>query len=154
GTEQGFSGQGGDNQMREAMFDKASPGQNLLNANCTIYTEIASIAGVVQSSEPLRFGRIYYRQISGNSQDFGFPFGNASTLAFSRLLYGQEVLVAYNVSSGPRSDSVVVDGTLHPKGSSLQLLYGGTGTVTVQQALNGNCFVTLSLGGHAFVILA
>lgn len=25
GTEQGFSGSGGDNQMREAMFDKASP---------------------------------------------------------------------------------------------------------------------------------
>lgn len=154
GTEQGFSGQGGDNQMREAMFDKGSPGKNLLNSNCTIYTEIASIAGVMRSSEPLRFGRIYYRQISGNGQDFGFPFGSAYTLAFSRLLYGQEVLVAYNVSSAPRSDNVVVDATLHPKGSSLRLLYGGAGTVTVQQALNGTCFVQLSLSGHAFVILA
>ena len=27
GTEQGFSGQGGDNQMREAMFDKSTPRQ-------------------------------------------------------------------------------------------------------------------------------
>src|SRR5262249_39819552 len=39
GTEQGFEGQGGDNQMREAMFDKNTPGRNLLNSNCSIYQE-------------------------------------------------------------------------------------------------------------------
>jgi glycosidase len=33
GSEQGFSGHGGDNEMREAMFDKATPGRNLLNTN-------------------------------------------------------------------------------------------------------------------------
>lgn len=152
-TEQGFSGRGGDNQMREAMFDRAVPGKNLLNTNCTIYTEIGRIAGVARSTQALRFGRIYYRQISGNGQDFGFPFGNTYTLAFSRLLYGQEVLVAYNVSASPRSDRVVVDATLHPLGSSLRFLYGAPGTVAVQQAADGTCFVQLNLSGHAFVIL-
>src|SRR4030095_10612077 len=40
GTEQGFSGHGGDNEMREAMFDKNVPGRNLLNRDCRIYREI------------------------------------------------------------------------------------------------------------------
>ncbi|HVU94035.1 MAG TPA: hypothetical protein VHE34_02385 [Puia sp.] len=47
--------------MREAMFDKNTPGLNLLNPACTIYQEIAKIAAVMRSSEPLRFGRMYYR---------------------------------------------------------------------------------------------
>ena len=93
GTEQGFSGQGGDNQMREAMFDKAIAGRNLLNTGCRIYQEIAKIADVERQSEPLRFGRMYYRQISGDGQNFGFPYGNAYTLAFSRLLYGKRYLL-------------------------------------------------------------
>jgi len=33
GTEQGFSGQGGDNEMREAMFDKVGAGKSLLAAS-------------------------------------------------------------------------------------------------------------------------
>jgi len=66
GTEQGFQGSGGDNQMREAMFDTSSPGRNLLNTDCTIYREIAKIAQVMRSQAPLRFGRMYFRQISGD----------------------------------------------------------------------------------------
>jgi hypothetical protein len=31
---------------------------------------------------------MYYRQISGDGENFGFPFGSQYTLAFSRLLYG------------------------------------------------------------------
>src|SRR5215475_1928101 len=84
GTEQGFSGQGGDNEMREAMFDKAGAGKSLLNTGCRIYQEIAKIASVMRAQEPLRFG-------------LGFPFGSTYTLALSRLLYPEEVLVAYNV---------------------------------------------------------
>ena len=102
GTEQGFSGHGGDNQMREAMFDKATPGRNLMNTDCKIYKEITKIAEVMRANEPLRFGRMYFRQISGNGVDFGFPFGTTYTLAFPRILYPEEVLVAYNVSGSAR----------------------------------------------------
>ena len=91
--EQGFVGQGGDNQMREAMFDKASPGTSLLNTGCSIYQRIAVIATVMRANAALRFGRMYYRQISGNGIDFGLPFGSTYTLAFSRILYPTEVLV-------------------------------------------------------------
>jgi glycosidase len=154
GTEQGFSGHGGDNQMREAMFDKATPGRNLMNTDCKIYKEIAKIAEVMRAHEPLRFGRMYFRQISGNGVDFGFPFGTTYTLAFSRILYPEEVLVAYNVSGSARSDSVVVDASLHADGSTMRFLYGGTGMVPVRTAPNGTRFVKLDLKAREFVILA
>jgi len=153
GTEQGFSGYGGDNQMREAMFDKATPGRNLLNTDCTIYQEIAKIGEVMRTNEPLRFGRQYFRQISGNGQHFGFPFGFTYTLAFSRILYPDEILVAYNVENNDRHDSVIVDATLHADGSSMRFLYGGSGTVRVQTATDGSRFVKLDLKPHQFVIL-
>jgi hypothetical protein len=68
------------------------------------------------------------------------PFGSTYTLAFSRILYPNEVLIAYNVSSSPRQDSVVVDATLHPDPSSMTYLYGGTGTVPVQSGPDGARF--------------
>jgi hypothetical protein len=153
-TEQGFSGQGGDNQIREAMFDKAVSGRNLLNTGCRIYQEIAKIAEVMRKTEPLRFGRMYYRQISGDGQHFGFPFGTTYTLAFSRLLYGQEVLIAYNVAGEPRNDFVIVDSTLHPDGSTMRFLYGGSGTTAIQTASDGSRFVGLNLPAFGFAILA
>lgn len=153
GDEQGFGGRGGDNEIREAMFDVSRPGVNLLNTQCRIYTEIAKIASVMRSREALRFGRMYYRQISGNGISFGFPYGTSYTLAFSRLLYGHEVLVAYNVAPLPRSDRVVVDSTLHSLGGTMTFLYGGSGSVNVEQAPDGTRFVRLDLAGRQFVIL-
>lgn len=153
GTEQGFDGHGGDNEMREAMFDKAQPGKNLLNTDCTIYQEIAKIAAVMRAKQELRFGRMYFRQISGNGVHFGFPYGTTYTLAFSRMLYGREMLVAYNVSADARSDRVVVDAGLHKPGDTMTFLYGKSGTVNVEQAPDGTRFVRLDLPGRQFVIL-
>lgn len=154
GTEQGFAGSGGDPQIREAMFSSATNGPSLLNEGCRIYQEIAKIAAVMRASEPLRFGWMYYRQISDNGIDFGFPYGTTYTLAFSRLLYNREVLIAFNVSSQPRNDVVVVDATLHgAPGSTMRFLYGGEGDVQVQGPLNGPRYVRLSLAAHSFVML-
>jgi alpha-amylase len=153
GTEQGFEGRGGDLQMREAMFDVSRPGVNLLNTECWIYKEIAAIAAVMRTSAPLRFGRMYFRQISGDGVHFGDPYGSTYTLAFSRLLYGREVLVAYNVSASPRKDCVAVDGSIHKSGNVMRLLHGGKGTVPIESAPDGTLFVRLGLGGHQFAIL-
>jgi glycosidase len=153
GTEQGFSGSGSDPAIREGMFDAAPGGMDLLNTSCNIYTGISQIAAVVRSIPALRFGRIYYRQISGDGIQFGLPYGSDYTLAFSRLLYGYEALVAYNVSAQPRSDHVVIDSDLHPAGTTLSYLYGNSGTVPAQTAADGTRFVTLPLAGHQFVIL-
>ena len=154
GTEQGFSGVGGDTQIREAMFDPTAGTPSLLNTGCRLYQEIAKVAAVMRTSEPLRFGRMYYREISGNGVDFGLPYGTTYTLAFSRLLYNREVLVAYNVSAQPRNDAIIVDATLHgASGSIMTYLYGGTGNVQVQGPANGPRFLRLSLPPHGFAIL-
>jgi glycosidase len=153
GTEQGFKGKGGDNNIREAMFDAATTSQNLLNPNCTIYKEISKIAEVIRTTEPLRFGRMYYRQISGNGRDFGLPFGTNYTLAFSRITYGREVLVAYNVSNHGRNDFVIVDASIHKKGDTMKFLYGNLGSVIVQESSDGALYIQLNLNSHQFVIL-
>ena len=153
GTEQGLSGHGGDNEMREALFDTAPGGKSLLNTQCLIYQEISKIAAVMRDEQPLRFGRLYYRQISGDHVHFGFPFGSTYTLAFSRILYPYEVLIAYNVSNLARQDGIVVDATLHPDPSSMTFLYGGSGTVPVQSAPDGTRFVKVDLAPRQFVVL-
>ena len=154
GTEQGFEGRGSDNDIREAMFDRATPGQNLLNPDCKIYQEIAKIAQVMRTTEPLRFGRMYYRQISVDGTNFGLPFGTTYTLAFSRILYGNEVLVAYNVSNQNRNDCVIIDASFHEEGETMRFLYGKSGTVNVQLAPDGfSLYVRLDLGPRQFVIL-
>ena len=115
------------------MFDKDTPSTNLLNTDCAIYKEIARIAEVMRTTEHLRFGRMYYRQISGDGVNFGFPFGTTYTLAFSRVLYGSEVLVAYNISDKPRNEFVVVDASIHKAGDTMNFLYPNQGTVTIQK---------------------
>ncbi|MFT3934548.1 MAG: alpha-amylase family glycosyl hydrolase [Chitinophagaceae bacterium] len=153
GTEQGFSGSGGDNQIRESMFDLNNPGANLQNPDSWIYMSIAAIAKLVKTYPPLRFGRMYYRPISGDGIHFGMPFGNEYTLAFSRILYSSEVLIAYNVSSQPRQDFILVDADIHPPGSTMKMLYGGNYVVPVLGDGNGNAFVQLFLNGQQFVVL-
>jgi hypothetical protein len=136
----------------QALFDTTG-NRSMLNTQCRIYQEIAKIAAVMRVHEPLRFGRMYYRQISGNGQDFGFPFGSTYPLAFSRILYPHEVLVAYNVSNQTRQDSVVVDAIVHPDSSMMSFLYGQQGSVPVQTAADGTRFIPLDLTPHQFVIL-
>jgi alpha-amylase len=158
GTEQGFCGEGNNDALiRECMFDPENKEKSLLNKDCRIYTEISKIARVNQAWPPLRFGRMYFREISGNGRDFGLPAAHPCTLAFSRLLAREEILVAYNTSTQTsRSDFVIIDSGLHQPGDRLQFLYGDEGNVTVQahpDPDNHSLFVQLNLAPMQFVIL-
>jgi len=158
GTEQGFSGGGTDDAfIREPMFDLTNNGLTFLNPNSNIYRSIAAIAEVFNSQPPLKFGRIYFREISGNGVDFGLPQGHPCTLAFSRILGFKEILIAYNTSiKDIRNDYVIVDSDLHPAGQTMTFLYGGTGNVTVQphpDPNNHSQSVQLTLQPMQFVIL-
>jgi alpha-amylase len=139
------------------MFDNQPGGKNRMNTECRIYKEIARIAAQVRAQPPLRFGRMYFRQISGDGQSFGLPFGTSYTLAFSRLLYGSEVLFAYNVSNTTRTDFVVVDADLRPHESTMNVLcrtgIGPTTPITVRTASNGTRNVPLTLAPHEVMIL-
>lgn len=156
GTEQGLSGEGdGDEFIREALFDLDQPAVDYLNPQCKIYQGISAIAKLNQRIEALRFGRMYFREISGDGQDFGLPQGQPCTLAFSRILAGQEVLIAYNTSTTQkRRDFVLIDHSLHKAGDSLKFLYGKEESVTVQAHPNlPILFVQLELEPMQFVIL-
>ncbi|MFP5261387.1 MAG: alpha-amylase family glycosyl hydrolase [Blastocatellia bacterium] len=158
GTEQGFSGQGmGDRFIREAMFDLNDQQHDRLNQNCRIYQQIGEIAKVFRGQPALRFGRMYFREISGSGRDFGLPQAHPCTLAFSRILANDEVLVAYNTSTTEkRDDFVIVDNGLHKGGDTMRFLYGESGAVSVENhpdPNNPSRFVRLKLDPMQFVIL-
>jgi glycosidase len=159
GTEQGFSGQGNhDCLIREPLFDLDDSTKNFLNPNSNIYRSIAAIALIFNTQPALKFGRIYFREISGNGRDFGLPTGQPCTLAFSRILGFQEILIAYNTSATEsKVDWVIVDSGIHAPGDILKFLYGESGSVTVERhpdPHNPSLFVKLSLAPMQFVILA
>lgn len=158
GTEQGLSGTGNNDRLiRETLFDMADPARDFLNPQCRIYREIANIAAVHRTIPALRFGRMYMREISGNGRDFGRPIAHPCTLAFSRMLAGQEVVVAYNTSTTQaRADFVCVDARLQRDGGDFTFIYGGAGTVPVQKhpdPNNGTRSLQIPLQPMQFVIL-
>ncbi len=125
GTEQGFDG-GGDNDsyIRECMFGgKWGPfnttGSHFFNQENTIYKMISSIAKTRATEPALRYGRQYFREISGNGADFGFPIDGNSTLAYSRILDDTEILVALNLSGAARNDFVTIDSNLNQIGAEM-----------------------------------
>jgi glycosidase len=159
GTEQGFSGSGGSDQLlRETMFDPANAGRDFMNKGCRIYQEIAKLAKLHRETPALRFGRMYMRDVSGDGRGFGPPQGQPCTLAFSRMLADQEVVIAYNTSTTQaRTDFVCVDANLQRTRANFRFVYGGAGTVPVRQhpdANNPTRSLQLTLQPMQFVILA
>ncbi len=159
GTEQGFSGVGpSEEYIREALFDLDDQERDFLNRRCRIYRGIAAIARANREHPALRFGRMYFRETSGDGVSFGLPQGQPCILAFSRILARDEVLVAYNTSIDQRrSEYVTVDAGLHGDGDRLRHVYGGQGFVPILRHPDPNNlarFVRLELEPMQFVILA
>ncbi len=100
---------------------------------------------------------MYFREISGNGLDFGLPQGQPCTLAFSRVLAGQEITIAYNTSTTDRrTDFVILDNRIHQKGEQMRFLYGAKGAVGVlshPDPGNQSLFVRLELDPMQFVTL-
>jgi glycosidase len=143
GTEQGLHGVGSDPAVREALW--GGPG---FSQNASYYQHIAQIAEIRRESPALRYGRFYFRPISGDGQNFGIsPFLNG-VLAFSRILMDEEVLVVANTDTNSACTVyVIVDITLNGVGTQLQISYTnkqqpqppsavqqlGAGTVSVRE---------------------
>ena len=96
------------------MFDKAPGARACSIPDCPIYQEIAKIAAVMRTTEPLRFGRMYYRQISGDGVHFGFPFGSTTRSHSPGCCTGRKCWSPTTCPTLARQDGVVVDATLHP----------------------------------------
>lgn len=131
GTEQGLQGtiDGLDacESVREAMWgNQPQP----FNAASSFYTSLQVIAAVRQSDTALRYGRLYFREVSGNGQDFGQSAGVGGVIAFSRILSNREVLVVANTSgSNSFNGSVLCDVDINRTGKSFKVAYSNRGTV-------------------------
>jgi hypothetical protein len=71
--------------------------------NTSFYVKIQEVVAVRNSEPALRYGRFYFRPISGDSVNFGISPFTSGVLAWSRILNDQEVLIVANTT--PRSAS-------------------------------------------------
>jgi glycosidase len=143
GTEQGLDGAKDDlgrplltrlESVREALWGKP----NAFDSGAALYREIQKIAAVRAGCAPLRYGRIYFRQASANGMDFGYPQGAGGIIAFSRILFEQEVLVVANTSPlQPFRGFVLVDRDINRAGAAYDIRYSNgksRGAVRVKSA--------------------
>ena len=141
GTEQGLHGAGTDPAVREALW--GGPG---FNKNNPFYQQIVKIAAVRRSSPALRYGRFYFRPISGDGQQFGVSTFLNGTLAFSRILLDQEIVVVANTDTANScAVDVIVDATLNNIGDQYRVLYSNKAQsqapAAVQQKPSGSVTV-------------
>ncbi|HEY1683899.1 MAG TPA: alpha-amylase family glycosyl hydrolase [Tepidisphaeraceae bacterium] len=142
GTEQGFDGGGKSDQcIRETMFGGTwgghdTTGVQFFNPEHPIYQGIARIAKVRAAEAALKYGREYFRQISGNGKDFGYPIDGNCTLAYSRVLDIHSIVVALNLQAADRNDWILLDPNLNPAGKKLKNLLGDQ-TLTIEQTPAG-----------------
>lgn len=157
GTEQGLDGCGdSDSIIRECMFSLHDQNVNLLNQQSIIYKAIATIAHLRKTSNVLKFGRMYFRETSSDGIQFHFPICEKCTLAFSRVLFNQEIIVVYNTSTcESKMDFVEVDYRIHKNKKTIRPLYGYANSVEVLTAKNGDKrrFIKIYLKPMQFVIL-
>ena len=157
GTEQGLHGEGeGDWNIREAMFSLNDKNTNLLNKNNTIYKEVASIAEIRKKSAVLKFGRMYMREYSNDGITFHLPIHHDCMLAFSRILYDEEMLIIYNDSLVNEDEEyIMVNKELNPEGNTFKYCYGSKGKVHVlKNESDTHHFIKIKLKPTQFVILS
>jgi glycosidase len=128
GTEQGLHGIGdSDQNVREALWGKP----DAFARGHPFFTMIQRI-GRVRSEQPaLRYGRFYFRPISGNGTQFGVSTFAGGVLAFSRVLNDEEVVVIANTSAQAAfAGFVIVDSDLNPPGTQFELLFTNRDSTT------------------------
>ena len=157
GTEQGLDGCGNsDTFIRESMFNLHDYNTNLFNQQSSIYKGIASIAGLRKTIPALKFGRMYMRKTSSDGNHFHFPHCEKCTLAFSRVLFNEEVVVVCNTSvSETKEEFIEIDYRINKNSTHLKALYGIEHCVEILKAKDGSKrrFIRLYLKPKQFIIL-
>jgi glycosidase len=120
GTEQGLHGHGDSDQcVREALWGK--PGA--FDAGHPFYTAIRKLTTVRDRQPALRYGRLYFRPLSGGGVNFGASPFAPGVLAFSRILNDEEVLVLANASTQDAFEGdVLVDFFINDDGDAFTVL--------------------------------
>jgi glycosidase len=120
GTDQGLHGHGDRDQfVREALWGKP----NAFDVNHPFYTAIKRLSEIRDAQPALRYGRLYFRPISGDGVHFGASPFAPGVLAFSRILNNQEVLVVANPNTqGNFQGHVLIDSLINHDGEQFHVL--------------------------------
>jgi glycosidase len=112
GTEQGLSGTGDRPEfVREALWGK----DGAFDQHHPFYRTIQQLSELRSKRPVLRYGRQYFRPVSGDGVNFGISNYNNGILAYSRVLADLEAVVVANTNiKDGWSGEVVVDYTLQP----------------------------------------
>lgn len=158
GTEQGLNGSGkGDRYIRECLFNPNDKNTNLLNQQSEIFKAIASIAQFRNESNVLKFGRMFIREISSDGNHFHLPECNKCTLAFSRILYDQEVVFIFNSSTcDAKEEYILIDRQINHGKKWMNGVYGKKNNVEIIASENPAkpiCFIKLHLNPMELIIL-
>jgi len=133
GTEQGLQGTvqadgspdlTAKESSREALWGKP----NAFATTRDAFTQIRALSLLRQREPPLSFGRLYFREVSGNGRDFGHPSGPGGLVAFSRILVDREVVIVANTGSHPFAGSVIVDGDINAVPRQMRVVYSNLET--------------------------
>jgi len=121
GAEQGLSGHGDKPEyVREALWGKA----NAFDQHHPFYWTIRQLSEIRLKQPSLRYGRQYFRQVSGNGVNFGISNYTNGILAYSRVLADLETVVVANTDiQNGWSGEVIVDYMLRPGDFSFELLF-------------------------------
>ena len=160
GTEQCFDGGSdqGDEYVRETMFggDWGAFGAregHFFNEDHPTYQAIAAIARVRAAEPALRYGRQFFRQVSGNGQTFGDSNDPGGVFAYARVLDTTSIVIGINLDPEPRESFVAVDGKFFGAGAEVTNLLNGN-RYRVEMAPNGNTLcVKLRLDAREVAIL-
>lgn len=159
GTEQGFDGAGrDDNAVRECMFGGTwgafdTAGHHFFNDEHPVYRNISKVIAVRQLEPALRYGRQYFRDISGDGIHFGPNTAPGGVIAFARVLDEDSVVVAMNLDDGQRDDRITVDANLNPPGTVMRDLLNGGQDHEVRMTDEGIAFVHVPLNPRSMAIL-
>ena len=121
GTEQGLHGAGNqDSAVREALWGKP----NGFDPRQPLYRTVQRLADVRREEPALRYGRQYFRPLSGDGFHFAVSNFPAGVLAFSRILNDRELVVVANSNTESGfTGEVIVDFSLNPVGSTYEILF-------------------------------
>jgi glycosidase len=120
GTEQGLHGAGSDPAVREALWGIATT----FPQDGSVYVQLQNLATLRAAVPALRYGRFYFRPISGDGSNFGVSPFPGGILAWSRILNDQEVIVVANTNTTQSTFfDVILERVLSRPGDQLRILY-------------------------------
>jgi glycosidase len=128
GTEARLAGSGdSDQNVREALFGML----NAFDENAPFYKEVRKISSARAAIPGLRYGRQYFRPVSGNGQEFGVSTAAPGILAFSRILNDTETVILANpFTTSTMTGFALVDLALNPAGATYSIQYSNKDTPT------------------------